>query len=92
MPDLPTVDEGGVRGFDGSSWQGAVMPAGTPHDIVMKAHEELAGFLKMPETRQKLLDMGGIASGNSPEEFGTFIRHEMEKFAKVAKFAGIHVD
>jgi tripartite-type tricarboxylate transporter receptor subunit TctC len=92
MPDLPTVEEGGVRGFDGSSWQGVVMPAGAPHDIVMKVNEELASFLKMPDARQKLLDMGGLASGNSPEEFGAFIREEMGKFAKVAKFAGIHVD
>jgi tripartite-type tricarboxylate transporter receptor subunit TctC len=91
-PDLPTVSESGVKGFDGSSWQGIAMPAGTPKDIVAKMHQELATYLKMPETKQRLLEMGGLASGITPEEFTTFIRTETEKWAKVARYARVRLD
>ena len=91
-PDLPTVSESGVKGFDGSSWQGIAMPAGTPKDIVAKMHQELATYLKMPETKQRLLEMGGLASGITPEDFATFIRTETEKWAKVARYARVRLD
>ena len=91
-PDLPTVSESGVKGFDGSSWQGIAMPAGTPKDIIAKMHQELAAYLKMPETKQRLLEIGGLASGITPEEFGAFIRVETEKWAKVSQFAKVRLD
>ena len=92
MPDLPTVEEGGVKGFDGSSWNGIVVPAGTPKDIVAKIHHELSTLLKAPETRQKLLGQGAVASGNTPEQFAAFTKHEIEKWTKVAKFAKVKLD
>ena len=92
LPDLPTVEQGGVKGFDGSSWQGVVMPANTSRDMVAKVNAELAKMLKSPDMKEKILQQGGIASGNSPEEFAAFIKSEIEKWAKVAKAAKVRVE
>ena len=92
MPDLQTIDEGGVKGYDGSSWQAVVMPAGTPRDIVSKVHQELAAMLKAPDTREKFLSQGALASGITPDEFAKFLKAEMEKWAKVAKAAKVKLD
>ena len=92
MPDLQTVDEGGVKGYDGSSWQGVVMPAGTPREIVARIYQELATMLKAPDTREKFLAQGALASGIPPDEFTAFARREAEKWTKVAKAAGVTVD
>ncbi len=92
MPELPTVAESGVKNFDGASWQGVVMPAGVPRDIVVKLHEILAKSLKTPEAKQRLLALGALPSGNSPDEFAAFIKAETEKWAKVAKAAHISLD
>lgn len=91
MPDLQTVDEGGVKGFDGSSWQAVVMPAGTPREIVAKVYQELSAMLKSPETREKFLAQGALASGITPDEFVAFLKRELEKWAKVAKAANVRL-
>jgi tripartite-type tricarboxylate transporter receptor subunit TctC len=92
MPDLPTVEEGGIKGFDGSSWQAVVMPAGTPRPVVDKVYQELAAMLRSPETREKFLAQGALASGITPEEFARFLQAEIAKWAKVAKAANVQVD
>jgi tripartite-type tricarboxylate transporter receptor subunit TctC len=92
LPDLPTIEQGGIKGFDGSSWQGVVMPANTPHDMVLKANAELAKMLKSADMKGKILQQGGIAVGNSPEEFAAYIKSEMDKWAKVAKAAKVRVE
>ena len=92
MPDLQTVDEGGVKGFDGSSWQAVVMPPNTPREIVTKAYNELASMLKSKDVRERFLAQGALASGMPPEEFTVFVRAEMDKWAKVAKFAKLKLD
>ena len=92
MPDLQTIEEGGVKGYDGSSWQGVVMPAGTPREIVARVHQELATMLKAADTREKFLAQGALASGMPSEEFAAFVKREAEKWAKVAKAAGVTVD
>lgn len=89
LPDLPTIDQAGLKGFNGSSWQGVVMPAGVPRDIVNRVHAELSKMLKTPASKAKILGMGGIASGNLPEEFAAFLKAEMEKWEKVAKAAKV---
>ena len=92
MPDLPTVEEGGVKGFEGSSWQAVVVPAGTPRDIVAKIYQELAAMLKAPDTREKFLAQGALASGIPPEEFSAFLKREIEKWTRVARTARIQLD
>jgi tripartite-type tricarboxylate transporter receptor subunit TctC len=92
MPDLQTVAEGGVKGYDASSWQAVVMPAGTPREIVARVYQELASMLKAPETRERFLAQGALASGMPPEEFAAFVKREAEKWAKVAKAAKVTVD
>jgi tripartite-type tricarboxylate transporter receptor subunit TctC len=92
MPDLPTVEESGVKGFDGASWQGVVMPAGAPRDIVIRTNEVLAKSLKTPEAKERLLKLGALPSGNTPEEFAAFVKGEQEKWARVAKAANIQLD
>jgi tripartite-type tricarboxylate transporter receptor subunit TctC len=89
LPAVPAVAESGLKDFDGGSWQGIVMPAGSPRDAVSKASLDLTKMLRSPDTREKILAMGGITLGNSPEEFSVFVRTEMEKWAKVVKAAGI---
>ena len=92
LPDLPTVHEAGVKDFDASSWQAVVMPAGTSRDIVAKVYQELSVMLKSPDTREKFLAQGIRVSGISPDEFAVFLKRELEKWAKVAKFANVRVD
>lgn len=89
MPGLPTVAESGLKDFNGGSWQGIVMPAGSPRDAVNRANLDLTKMLRSPDTREKVLAMGGITLGNSPEEFTAFVKAEVAKWAKVVKAAGI---
>lgn len=89
LPDLPSVHESGLPGFEGGSWQGLVMPARTPREIVMKIYHELAPMLKSAETREKFLAQGAFPSGIEPEQFTAFVKRETEKWAKVAKAANV---
>ena len=92
LPDLPTVEQGGIKGYDGSSWQGVVMPAHTPRDMIAKANAELVKMLKSPDMKEKILLQGGIAIGNSPDEFAAYMKSEIDKWAKVAKAAKVRVE
>jgi tripartite-type tricarboxylate transporter receptor subunit TctC len=92
MPELPSVAESGVKDFDGGSWNGIVMPAGTPSEIINRIHAPVAAELRSAAGKEAMLRNGAIASGNSPAEFAAFIRGEAAKWAKVAKFAKIQLD
>ena len=92
MLDLPTVEEGGVKGFDGSSWHGVVMPAGVPQEVVNRVYTPLVAALKTPAVKDQLLKKGALAGGGTPAEFSAFIRSETAKWARVAKFATIQLD
>jgi tripartite-type tricarboxylate transporter receptor subunit TctC len=92
MPELPSVEESGVKGFDGGSWNGIVMPAGTPQDIVNRIYKPVVTELRSPAGREMLLKNGALAGGNSPAEFTAFIKAEAAKWAKVAQFAKIQLD
>lgn len=89
MADVPTVAESGLKGFDGGSWQGIVMPAGVPRDIVQKANLDLTKMLKSAEMTEKIFVMGGITLGNSPEEFAVYVKAEVDKWSKVVRAARI---
>ena len=92
MPELPSVEESGVKSFDGGSWNGVVMPAGTPPDIVNRVQAPLVKELQSAAGRELLLKNGALAGGNTPAQFAAFIRAEADKWAKVAKFANIQLD
>jgi len=92
LPAVPTVAESGIKGFDGGSWQGIVMPAGSPRDAVNKASLDLTNMLRSPDMRERILAMGGLTLGNSPEQFSAFVKAEVGKWARVAKAAGIRAD
>ena len=92
MPELPSVEEGGVKGFDGGSWNGLVAPAGVSQDIVSRVQGPVATALKSPAGREAMLKNGAIVSGGTPAEFTAFIKSEAAKWAKVAKFAQIQLD
>ena len=92
LPDLPTIAEAGVPGFDASSWFGLLAPAGTPADIVNRIQQEAAKAMKTPDLSARLLQVGAIPSGMSPEKFAAFIKAETAKWAKVVKASGAKVD
>jgi tripartite-type tricarboxylate transporter receptor subunit TctC len=89
VPDVPTIAESGVPGYEVTVWYGICAPAGTPKPIVAKINADMAKALNMPDLRQRLDQQGVDAAPNSPEEFATFIRSETTKWAKVVKDAGI---
>jgi tripartite-type tricarboxylate transporter receptor subunit TctC len=88
MPQLPTVAETGVKGFDLTGWYGAFVPAGTPQDIIARLHKEIVRALQMPDVRERLSADGAEVVGNSPRDFDAFVRSELVKWAKVVKLSG----
>ena len=86
-PELPTIDEAGVKGYEAATWFGLFAPAGTPAPVVAKLHKEIAAALKTPEMQKRLAADGAVAVGNSPAEFSAQIKSELEKWAKVAEMA-----
>jgi len=92
MPDLQTMQEAGIAGFDYAAWAGFLAPAGTAPSIIDKVNADLKKVLGMPEVRDKLAALGFEISPGTPQEFGEMIRREMAKVAKLVKEAGIHAD
>jgi tripartite-type tricarboxylate transporter receptor subunit TctC len=89
LPNMPTVMESGVPGYEAAVWYGLWTTAGVPRDIVTRLHSETARALANPAVRQKLSPGGAQLGGNKPEEFAAFVRNEVAKWAKVVKAAGI---
>jgi len=92
LPDVPTVDELGIKGFDATTWHGLVAPAGTPPDIVAALYRATVEALADPATHAALADLGVDIVGNSPPEFAAYIRSEIPKWAAVVKASGAHLD
>ena len=87
--DVRTVIEQGVPDFDVNAWFGLFAPAGTPREVLMRLHSESVRALRQPATRERLESVGLKPAPNTPEEFGQFVRVELERWAKVAKAANI---
>ena len=92
LPDVPTFEEQGVAGFQSSGWQGVLVPSGTPAAAVAKLSDALIKTLAQPEVRARFTEQGLDAAPSTPEQFGLFIRAELEKWARVQKVANIKVD
>jgi tripartite-type tricarboxylate transporter receptor subunit TctC len=92
MPQIPTIAEGGLKGFEVNNWYGFFAPAGTPKEIVTRLHTETAKALAMADTKTRLLDAGIIGTSSTPEQFNAYIQAETKKWAKVVKDAGIKAD
>ena len=92
LPDVPTISESGLPGFEASSWFGVLAPAGTPAPIVARLNAEVNKWLQSPEGKEQLLAQGAEVAGGSPEQFVAHIRAETDKWAKVVKASGAKVD
>lgn len=92
MPELPTVAEAGLPGFDVNPWFGIITRAETPKDIVAKLSTEIGKIMRLPEVKERLSSQGGEPVTDTPEEFATFIKAEIVKWTKVIKESGARVD
>jgi tripartite-type tricarboxylate transporter receptor subunit TctC len=88
VPDLPTISEAGLKGFDANNWYGIVVPANTPRPIINRLNAEVGKILHMPEIKQFLFNQGLDVAPGTPEEFGAYIKSERAKWAKVVKASG----
>ena len=88
IPELNTIDEAGLSGFDVGSWVGVLAPAGTPKPVVATLNTEIVRILNLPESRERLFLMGHELQGDTPEHFSAFIKAELARWAKVIKESG----
>ena len=92
LPDMPTLAEAGVKGFDVSSWYGIYAPAGLPRELVQRLNAAFNEALRTPEIRDQLSAQGWAVTGGTPEQFGAFARAEQERWATVVKTANVRVE
>jgi len=89
LPDVPTLNESGLKGFEAVAWNGLSAPAKTPRDVIMKINADVIKIVNSPELKERLKADGSDPVGNSPEQYAAFLRNEIAKWAKVIKFAGV---
>ncbi|MCX7135093.1 MAG: tripartite tricarboxylate transporter substrate binding protein, partial [Proteobacteria bacterium] len=92
LPDVPTVSEAGLPGFEVGSWYGFHAPAGTPKLIIDKLHAEMVKAMKTPELREKFSNVGAETIANTPAEYGAFVQAELKKWSKVVRSTGVKID
>ena len=92
LPDLPTIAEAGLPGFEANNWYGIVAPAKTPRPIVQRLNTEIDRILKIPEIKTLLFNLGLDAAGGTPEQFGQYMKAERVKWAKLIKQAGLKAE
>src|SRR4051812_17279745 len=92
LPDLPTIDEAGVRGYESNAWYGLLAPAKTPSAIVDQLHRDTVKALQLPEVRDNLKAQGAEPVGSTPREFATIINDEIAKWRKVVQATGVKAD
>ncbi len=92
LPDVPTIAEGGVPGYESENWFGLFAPAKTPRRIIALLNEALVKVVRSPETRSQFEALGADPVGSSPEEFAAFLRRDMERYAVVVKLSGAKID
>ncbi len=92
IPDVPTIEEAGVPGYESSEWQGIVVRAGTPPDVIDRLNHEIVKSLKAPDVDQRLAKVGSYVVGSTVQEFAAHIKKEREIWSKVIKAAGIRIE
>ena len=92
LPDVPTLQEAGVPGYEASVWLALLAPAGTPRDIVVRLNAEIAKLMAMPDTKKALFDAGVDVSISSPEAMNDYLQLEMERWGRVVKEVGIKLE
>ena len=92
LPEMPTFSESGLPGFDAAAWQGVVVPAGTPAEIVTRLNAEINKALQDPGVRVRLAGQGADVIGSTPSEYGAYIRAEMPRWAKAIKDSGARAE
>jgi tripartite-type tricarboxylate transporter receptor subunit TctC len=92
FPEIPTIDESGVPGYEALIWYGYMAPAKTPREIVDRLHENITAVLKLPDVRQTLVTQGNLIVGSKPDEFATLIRQEADKWGALGRRLGITMD
>jgi len=92
MPQIPTVAEAGVPGYEAVFWFGTFVPAGTPREIVARLNTEIRNVLQVPDVRQRLLESGLVATGSTVEDFAAFVPAESKKWAKLVREKGIKAE
>ncbi len=88
VPDLPTIAEAGLRGYEAAAWYGIVAPAGTPREIIAKLNAEILNSIKHPDVGERLTAEGAEPGGSTPEQFSAFIKAEGERWAQVIRATG----
>ena len=91
-PDVPTLSESGLAGYEVGSWQGVFAPAATPPAIVKRLNAEIVKIINMPDVKEKLIALGAEPVGNTSEEFAALVKTEVVKWAEVVKKSGAKVD
>jgi tripartite-type tricarboxylate transporter receptor subunit TctC len=89
LPDVPTLGEAGLPGFEAGAWQGLMVPAGTPRTVIDRLHAEVAKMLKESDTLQRLAALGSDPVGSTPEEFKAKIQRELQEFGKIIRDLGL---
>jgi tripartite-type tricarboxylate transporter receptor subunit TctC len=92
MPEVATVNESGLKGFDLSTWWGLVAPARVRKEVIARLHAETVKALEQADVRERIAANGADPVGNSPEEFAAFIRSERAKYARIIKDANIKLE
>ena len=92
VPDVPTLDEAGLKGYEIVGWNGLFLPAGTPNAVVARLHAETVKALALPDLKERLSGMGAEGVGSSPVQFGAFVKAEIKKWAQVVRDAGLRVE
>ena len=92
LPDVPTLQEAGVAGYDASVWLALLAPAGTPHEVVAKLNAEIGNLMDAPDVRKALLGAGVEPAPSSPEAMAQYMAQEMARWGKVVKAAGIKLE
>jgi tripartite-type tricarboxylate transporter receptor subunit TctC len=92
LPDLPTVSEAGIPGYESASWYGALVPANTPQPVVATLNREMVKAIRSPDISGRLAAEGAQVIGSTPEEFAVYLRRDIERWQKLVPAIGISIE